>query len=61
MLLKGSPQRAIHEAFHEMRRRLQDYSRRQVGAIKNKAKLSEEQVTEIFPDEGHGFLPQFDN
>jgi cold shock CspA family protein len=51
-----SPQRAIHEAFHEMRRRLQDYSRHQVGAIKNKPKLFEGQVTEIFPDEGHGFL-----
>jgi ABC 3 transport family len=56
VLLHKSPQRAIHEAFHEMRRRLQDYSRRQVGAIKNKPKLSEGQVTEIFRDEGHGFL-----
>jgi len=61
VLLHKSPQRAIHEAFHEMRRRLQDYSRRQVGAIKNKPKLPEGQVTEIFPDKGHGFLETTDD
>jgi ribosome-associated translation inhibitor RaiA len=35
VLTHKSPQRAIHEAFHEMRRRLQDYSRKQEGAVKS--------------------------
>ena len=61
VLLHKNPQRAIHEAFHEMRRQLQDYSRRQVGAVKNKPKLSEGQVKEIFLNEGHGFLETADD
>ena len=61
VLLHKSPQRAIHEAFHEMRRRLQDYSRRQEGAVKNKPKLSDGQVKEIFPNEGYGFLETTDD
>jgi cold shock CspA family protein len=55
-----SPQRAIHEAFHEMRRRLQDYSRRQVGFVKSIEKMAQGTVKEIFPDQGYGFLETMD-
>jgi cold shock CspA family protein/ribosome-associated translation inhibitor RaiA len=55
-----NPQRAIREAFQEMRRRLQDYSRRQVGFVKNLEKLAEGTVKEVFPDEGYGFLETTD-
>jgi cold shock CspA family protein len=56
-----SPQRAILEAFGEMRRRLQDYARRQGGAIKSTQKMSEGTVKEIFPGQGHGFLETADD
>jgi cold shock CspA family protein/ribosome-associated translation inhibitor RaiA len=56
-----SPQGAIHEAFHEMRRRLQDYSRKQVGFVKNIQKMGEGTVKEVFPDEGYGFLETTDD
>lgn len=56
-----SPQRAIHEAFHEMRRRLQDYSRRQGGFVKNAQKMAQGTVKEIFPDQGYGFLETADD
>jgi len=55
------PQRAIHEAFHEMRRRLQDYSRRQAGFVKNAQKMAQGTVKEIFPDQGYGFLETTDS
>jgi cold shock CspA family protein len=56
-----SPQRAIHEAFHEMRRRLQDYSRRQEGSVKSIQKMAKGTVKEIFPDQGYGFLETTDD
>jgi cold shock CspA family protein len=56
VLAHKSPQGAIHEAFHEMRRRLQDYSRRQEGSVKSNQKMAEGTVKEIFPDQGYGFL-----
>ena len=56
-----TPERAIHEAFHEMRRRLQDYSRRQTGFVKHTQKMAEGTVREIFPDEGYGFLQTADD
>jgi cold shock CspA family protein len=61
VLVHKTPQRAILEAFHEMRRRLQDYSRRQVGFVKNPQKMAEGTVKEIFPDQGHGFLETTDD
>ncbi|MBZ5637063.1 MAG: cold shock domain-containing protein [Acidobacteriia bacterium] len=61
VLLHKSPERAIHEAFHEMRRRLQDYSRRQVGFVKNTQKMAQGTVKEIFPDKGYGFLETTDD
>lgn len=61
VLTNKTPQRAIHEAFHEMRRRLQDYSRRQVGFVKNTQKMAQGTVKEIFPDQGYGFLETADD
>jgi cold shock CspA family protein len=55
-LVHKSPQRAIHEAFHEMRRQLQDYRRKQEGSVKVSHKMAEGTVKEIFPAEGYGFL-----
>jgi len=48
-------QPAIHEAFREMRRQLQDYARRQEGSVKRLQKMAEGTVKEILPD-GYGFL-----
>jgi len=47
---------AIHEAFREMRRRLQDYARRMRGDTKHHEGLSLGTVTKLSPEEGFGFL-----
>lgn len=60
VLTHKSPERAIHEAFHEMRRQLQDYSRRQEGSVKSIQKMPKASVKEIFPDRGYGFLETAD-
>ena len=60
VLAHKSPERAIHEAFHEMRRQLQDYSRRQEGAVKSLQKMAEGTVKEIFTDRGYGSLEATD-
>jgi len=51
-----NPKRAIHEAFQDMGRQLQDYARRQEGAIKAKQPTQEAIVKEVLPTEGYGFL-----
>ncbi len=56
LLTHRNPKRAIHQAFQEMCRQLQDYARRQEGAVKAKQKLQEAIVKEILPEEGYGFL-----
>ena len=61
VLVHKNPQRAIREAFHEMRRRLQDYSRKQEGPVKSIQKMAEGTVAEIFPDRGYGFLETADD
>ena len=48
--------RAIHEAFREMRRWLQDYARRMRGQTKQHEGLSLGKMTKLFPEEGVGFL-----
>lgn len=55
-LLHKSPRRAILESFREMRRRLQDYKRKQEGDVKAALKPAEAAVAEVFPAEGYGFL-----
>jgi len=56
VLVHKEPKRAIHEAFEEMGRQLQDYVRRLGGAVKAKQGMEEGIVKEIFPDRGYGFL-----
>jgi cold shock CspA family protein len=48
--------RAIHEAFHEMRRQLQEYARRIRGQEKQHQEMSVGTVTKLSPEEGFGFL-----
>jgi len=60
VLVHKTPQRAIREAFDEMRRRLQDYARRQEGSVKSIQKPAEGEVKEVFPDKGYGFLETTD-
>jgi ribosomal subunit interface protein len=47
---------AIREAFEVARRQLQDYARRQRGAVKAHEAPSHGRVSRLFPDEGYGFL-----
>jgi len=61
VLVHKNPRRAIREAFREMTRRLQDYKRKQEGAVKISHKMAEGTVKEIFPDENYGFLETADN
>ncbi|MGA2882273.1 MAG: HPF/RaiA family ribosome-associated protein [Bryobacteraceae bacterium] len=56
VLVHKNPKRAIHEAFQEMGRQLQDYARRQEGAVKTKQGAQEAVVKEISPQQGYGFL-----
>jgi cold shock CspA family protein len=56
VLGQRNPKRAIHEAFQEMGRQLQDYARRQEGAVKAKQAMQEATVKEILPEQGYGFL-----
>jgi len=53
---RRDPQRAIHEAFHEMRRRLQDYVRRMRGDTKQHEGLPVGTVVRLSPEEGFGFI-----
>lgn len=61
VLVHKTPERAIHEAFHEMRRRLQDYARKQEGFVKATHKMEEGVVKELFPQAGYGFLETADD
>ena len=60
VLVHKSPQRAIHEAFQEMRRQLQDYARKQGGFVKSIPKLAGGEVKVIYADQGYGFLESTD-
>jgi cold shock CspA family protein len=51
---------AIRDAFKAASRRLQDYARRQRGAIKTRSPLPEGRVSKILRDEGYGFLTSVD-
>ena len=56
VLVHKNPKRAIHEAFQEMGRQLQDYARRQEGAVKVKAGNAGSSRQGNLADEGYGFL-----
>jgi ribosomal subunit interface protein len=47
---------AIREAFDAARRRLEDYARRQRGDTKSRAGLPAARVSQISPEQDHGFL-----
>lgn len=46
----------ISQAFTAARRQLQDYVRRQRGAVKAHEPIPHARVRKLFPDEGYGFL-----
>jgi cold shock CspA family protein len=48
--------RAIHDAFQEMRRRLQDYVRRMRGQTKQHDLKIQAKVIKLFPEMDYGFL-----
>jgi cold shock CspA family protein/ribosome-associated translation inhibitor RaiA len=59
--LHKNPQRAILDAFGEMRRQLQDYARKQHGSVKERAEpLVDATVTSLLPKADHGFLATAD-
>ena len=47
---------AINDAFKAAGRRLQDYARRQRGDVKHREPRSMAKVTQLFQDQGYGFL-----
>jgi len=47
---------AIREAFDAIRRRLEDYVRRQRGSVKTHEGPPQARVSKLFPEEGYGFL-----
>lgn len=49
-------ERAIHEAFQEMRRQLQDHLRRMDLRVKARAPESAAQIVKLFPGEDYGYL-----
>jgi cold shock CspA family protein len=51
---------AIRDAFHAARRRLEDYARRQRGAVKVHEPFPHARVVKLFPEEGYGFLETSD-
>jgi len=53
---RKNPARAVHDAFGEMRRRLQDYARKQRGDTKTSEEPQEAaRVVQLVPDENYGF------
>jgi cold shock CspA family protein/ribosome-associated translation inhibitor RaiA len=51
---------AVRDAFAAARRRLQDYARRQRGAVKLHEEAPDARVIRLFPEEGYGFLETLD-
>lgn len=47
---------AIHEAFDAARRQLQDYARRQRGAIKVPARQARGRISQLFPIDAYGYI-----
>jgi cold shock CspA family protein len=51
---------AIRDAFDAVRRRLEDYARRQRGTVKSHKEAQQARVSRLFPAEGYGFLETSD-
>lgn len=47
---------AIRDAFKAARRQLQDYARKQSGAVKRHEPAPHARVSRLFPEEGYGYL-----
>lgn len=47
---------AIRDAFKTARRQLQDYARKQAGAVKHHQPAPRARVGRIYPEEGYGYL-----
>jgi len=47
---------AIRDAFHDARRKLEDYSREQRGDVKHHGETPHAVISNLFPEEGYGFL-----
>jgi cold shock CspA family protein len=47
---------AIRDAFNAARRRLEDYVRRQRGEVKFRGEIPRALVSQLFREEGYGFL-----
>ncbi len=47
---------AIRDAFDSARRQLEDFVRRQSGAVKSGAVAAHAKVSKLFPHEGYGFI-----
>jgi len=47
---------AIRDAFNAAGRRLQDFARRQSGAVKVHEPVAHARISKLFPQEGYGFL-----
>jgi len=60
VLSQKDPRRAIHDAFAEIRRSLQNYARRRRREVKPKDSIAPARVSELFPDENYGFLETID-
>lgn len=51
---------AIRDAFKTARRQLQDYARKQAGAVKRHEPALRARVNRIYPEEGYGYLETSD-
>ncbi len=51
---------AVRDAFADMRRRMQDHTRKLRGAVKVHAAAPAARVARLFPEEGYGFLEAAD-
>lgn len=51
---------AIREAFHAMRRQLEDYVRQRRGLVKTHEETPQARIVKLIPDQGYGFLETID-
>jgi cold shock CspA family protein len=51
---------AVRDAFDAVRRQLEDFARRQRGAVKHHEPVVHAKVSKLFPQEGYGFLATAD-
>ena len=52
---------AIRDAFHDARRKLEDFARRQRGDVKHHEQPPHGRIKALFSDKGYGFLTTVDN